>query len=131
VSERIYILLTGACLLAALYLEQSVLIYGLIGLLLFEGITDMRLTIFLQKARHVVLDIGLATFPTTQRFELEAIRVWRLFVAIVLLVTYVLSFEFNYDVLWFFPWFMGFALLGAGVSSICPVLLAIRWLGFK
>jgi hypothetical protein len=26
---------------------------------------------------------------------------------------------------------MGFAIFGAGLSGVCPVLLAIRWTGFR
>jgi hypothetical protein len=36
-----------------------------------------------------------------------------------------------YEQLWFFPWFMGFAIFGSGISNVCPVLLVIRWAGFK
>jgi hypothetical protein len=49
----------------------------------------------------------------------------------MLVSAYVLLHEYDIDVLWFFPWFMGFAIMGAGASGICPVLLGLRWAGFK
>ncbi|RMG29151.1 MAG: DUF2892 domain-containing protein [Gammaproteobacteria bacterium] len=33
--------------------------------------------------------------------------------------------------LWWLPWFVGFALVGAGLSGICPMVLALRRLGFR
>jgi hypothetical protein len=33
--------------------------------------------------------------------------------------------------LWFFPWFMGFAIFGAGLSGVCPVLISLKLLGFR
>jgi len=35
------------------------------------------------------------------------------------------------DFLWLLPWFVGFALIGAGLSGICPMVLALRWLGLR
>ena len=52
-------------------------------------------------------------------------------VAVVLLTVYALLHEFGYDMLWFFPWFMGFAILGAGASGVCPVLLGLKYIGFR
>jgi len=33
--------------------------------------------------------------------------------------------------LWFVPWFIGFALFGAGVSGVCPSLSLLKWMGFR
>jgi hypothetical protein len=65
------------------------------------------------------------------KFNFEAFRALRLTLAVVLLASYMIVHEYNIEILWFFPWFLGFAVLGAGVSGVCPVYLAIRWLGFK
>jgi hypothetical protein len=64
-------------------------------------------------------------FPGRTLFEAE--RGWRLSVATMLVIS---LFAFP-DVLWFLPWFMGFAILGAGVSGVCPMYLAMRWAGLK
>ncbi|MDH3513806.1 MAG: DUF2892 domain-containing protein, partial [Gammaproteobacteria bacterium] len=61
------------------------------------------------------------------RVNFEAERALRLAVAGFLIVSYVF---FN-ESLWFFPWFIGFALFGAGLSGICPMVMGFRWLGFR
>jgi hypothetical protein len=130
-TERVYLFLVGAFILLALYLESNYLIYGLSLFLLIEGVSGIRLTRMIQKSRHVSLDTGLVYFNTKARFAIDGLSVWRVFVAIVLVTTYGLLHEYGYDVLWFIPWFMGFAILGAGASGICPVLLGLRWIGFR
>ena len=54
-----------------------------------------------------------------------------LIVAVVLVSNYALLHEYGYEVLWFIPWFLAFAIIGAGASGICPVLVGLRWAGFK
>jgi len=130
-TERMYLLLVGIYILAALYLENNYLIYGLAVFLVFEGISGIRLTRLIQKARHVSLGYGLVDFNSKARFAIDGLSAWRVFVAIMLVSVYVLSHEYSIDVLWFLPWFMGFAIMGAGASGICPVLLGLRWAGFK
>ena len=130
-TERMYLLLVGVYILAALYLENNYLIYGLAAFLVFEGISGIRLTRLIQKARHVSLNNGMVDFNSKARFAIDGLSVWRVFVAITLVSVNVLLHEYGIDVLWFFPWFMGFAILGAGASGICPVLLGLRWAGFK
>lgn len=130
-TERLYLFLVGAFILFALYLQNNTLIYGLAVFLSLEGISGVRLTRLLQKARRVSLGTGLVEFNTEARFDIDGLSAWRILVAIVLVTSYGLMHEYGYDVLWFIPWFMGFAILGAGASGICPVLLALRWAGFK
>lgn len=63
------------------------------------------------------------TFKARTAFGAE--RGWRL--AVLLLVSL-----FAYPkILWFFPWFMGFAIMGAGISGVCPVFLAMKRVGLK
>ena len=115
----------------ALYLENNYLIYGLVMLLVFEGVSGIRLTRMIQKTRQVSLTYGLFNFNTKVRFGIDGLSVWRVFVAITLVSVYALLHLHGFDVLWFIPWFMGFAILGAGASGICPALLGLRWAGFK
>jgi hypothetical protein len=71
---------------------------------------------------------GNTCFPlTTGLLSFDAERVWRLTVGLMLL----LSYDYLGDALWFMPWFMGFAILGAGASGVCPVLTVIKALGCK
>jgi hypothetical protein len=130
-TERMFLLLVGIYILVALYLENNYLIYGIAAFLVFEGVSGIRLTRLIQKARHVSLGNGLVDFNSNVRYAIDGLSAWRVFVAITLVSVYVLLHEYGIDVLWFFPWFMGFAILGAGASGICPVFLVLRWAGFK
>ena len=130
-TERMYLLLVGVCLLLTLYLENNYLIYGLAVLLVIEGVSGLRLTSLIQQAGQVSLRYGLVNFNTKARFAIDGLSAWRVFVACVLVSVYALLHEYGIDVLWFIPWFMGFAVLGAGASGICPVLIGLRWAGFK
>jgi len=129
-TDRTYRGLLGATILIALYFELSWLMFALIGLLFAEGITNQgvpklvcmfRKCITKQKTDYV--DYGEVI---NSKFNIDSERVWRLIVGLFLLVS------FSYvDALWWFPWFMGFAIFGAGLSGVCPVLIAIRWIGFR
>ena len=130
-SERFYLFLMGLFILCALYLEIDMMIYGLSVLLVFEGLTNLRLTTGLQKMRNITYDSGLLAFKTKTRFNFDGLRAWRIVVAVVLVSSYISLHQYNIDFLWFFPWFMGFAIVGAGVSSLCPMLMALRWVGFR
>lgn len=129
-SNRLYRLLYGALLLVALYFEFIVIIYGLIGLAVFEAITNLRIPKLISRLRYgndgdpMEGTIGIE-FKTRTSFEAE--RGWRISVAAMLALS---VFVFP-EVLWFFPWFMGFAVFGAGVSGVCPMFLLMKWLGLK
>ena len=132
-NDRSYRLVFGALLLLALYFDFSYFIYFAIVLLSVEGVTNWRIPLLIQKMRGANATVpdanhnNLAPFKHNHRFNFEAERAWRLVSAFMLLITYVLF----YDTLWFFPWFMGFALFGAGASGVCPLLSGIKWVGFK
>ena len=61
------------------------------------------------------------------RVSFEAERGLRLIVIVLILIPMNSDIEF----LWMLPWFVGFALIGAGLSGICPMVLALRWLGLR
>ena len=130
-SERVFLFLVGVYILVALYLGMDSMIYLLSLWLLFEAITDIRLTTLSQKLMKKKVHAGLIVFNSHQRFDFDAIRAWRITVAVLLGGSLLLLKEHNVEFVWFFPWFMGFAIMGAGASSVCPVLLFIRWVGFK
>lgn len=126
--DRTYRLILGALLLVSLYFEIAYLMYILIGLLFFEGATNLRLPLLLCKPQEKsAVENNLAPIQHGSRFNFEAERAWRLIVSLMLLVTYVLF----YNTLWFFPWFMGFAIFGAGASGVCPVLIGVKWAGCR
>ena len=130
-NERSYLFLVGLFILTSLYFDVDMMIYGLSVFMVFEGLTNWRLTTALQKVRKIKLDTGLVAFQTKNRFDIDGLRAWRVLVAVVLTSSYVLLHQYNVDFLWFFPWFMGFAIMGAGASSMCPMLMALRWIGFR
>jgi len=57
----------------------------------------------------------------------EAERALR-FVVSLLLVASLFAFP---DLLWWVPWFIGFALVAAGLSGICPMVSALRAIGLR
>lgn len=130
-SERVFLFVVGVFILTALYFEIDMMIYILCLWLLFEAITNIRLTTLSQKLMRKVVPAGLTVFHTQNRFDFEAIRAWSITTPALLGGAHVLINEYHIEVLWFFPWFMGFAIMGAGVSGICPMILLIRWLGFR
>ena len=129
-TERTFRIFLGAVLLAALYFELPMVIYGYIVVLLFEGVTNWRIPILVTRlsGRENPTNGECTLSPgDNARIDFEAERVLRLVVAAFLIISYVL---FSKE-LWFFPWFIGFALFGAGLSGICPMVMGFRWLGFR
>jgi len=129
-SDRSYRTIIGLVLLIVLYFEFNYALYGIIVLLFVEALTNFRLPMLVELVRNKLLqqdytyvDVALVE---KSKFNFESERVWRVTVGTFLFIGFYLV-----DALWFFPWFMGFAIFGAGLSGVCPVLLAIRWLGFK
>jgi len=129
-TNRMYRLLVGAVILTGLYFDLPTLMYALIGIVLFEGVTNWRLPIIVNRLTgrpqesHTEGSLG---FGFKQRFNFDAERAWRLVLGTVLFIVYVLF----YDRLWFLAWFMGFAIFGAGISGVCPLFLALKWIGFR
>ena len=130
-SERVFLFLTGAFILTGLYFEIDMMIYGLCLWLVFEGASGIMLTRQSMKFMTVADPVGLTMFRTQQRFDFEALRATRIVIAMFLGGSFLLLNEYNIDFLWFFPWFMGFAILGAGVSGVCPIVLITKWIGFR
>lgn len=128
-TERTFRIILGAILLAALYFDWHLVIYGYIVVLTFEGITNWRIPTLLSRLQgNSTAGSDCALSPGDKaRINFEAERALRLAVAAFLVITYVV---FSTE-LWFFPWFIGFALFGAGLSGICPMVMGFRWAGFR
>ena len=127
-SDRMYRAFLGAFLLAALVFDLNGLMYGLIVMLFLEGMTNWRIPILAGRLfPHVFAVKPCVSDRYRVRFHFEAERAWRLLIASLLLLTYV----FFYHLLWFVPWFLAFAILGAGVSGICPGAFSLKRLGFR
>jgi hypothetical protein len=125
-SERTYRLILGISLLLILFIKVDVLIYGYMALLLFEGVTNYRVPILVNMVRF-----GKSARYSPQqgayKIDFEAERVARLLVFVMLLITFVVL----KDAAWFFPWFLGFMLALAGITNLCPMIISLRWIGFK
>lgn len=130
-TERTFRIFFGASLVLALYFDRQPLVLGLIALLAFQGIANWRITHFISRLRHGRKDAAetacAAAALITTRINFEAERALHLIVAGLLIFTYVV---YNQQ-LWFFPWFIGFALFGAGLSGICPMILVLKAFGLK
>lgn len=128
-TERVFRLVMGVWLLAALYAGVPAAVYALIALLLVEGVTNLRVPMLVSRARGLQ---GAETCAVTGTScgvlgNFEAERALRFIVATFLVLTY----STHASPLWFFPWFIGFALLGAGLSGVCPMVLTLRAMGMR
>lgn len=129
-SEKNFRIIQGAWLIAALLINSPYLMYALVGLLLFEGITNLRVPKVLARLRSGAVAVAgqhvVAATPDA-RVPFEAERGLRLIVAALIIIPMTSLGSF----LWLVPWFVGFALIGAGLSGLCPMVLALRWLGLS
>lgn len=95
--------LQGINLLTGSYFDPHWLIYGLIVVLLFEGITNLRIPLLISRMRGVPVvtkpECALSSGATRINFEAE--RALRLTVAGFPIISYLLFSE----QLWFFLWF--------------------------
>ena len=131
-TDRSYRAVLGTLLLLALYFELPGLILALIVVMLLEGMTNLRLPLVLGRlvgGEGGCVPDGDDFAPARRRLQLpfDAERAWRIVVSLFLILS---VFVFA-EMLWFFPWFMGFAILGAGISGVCPVLISLRFAGFR
>ncbi len=129
-SNRVYRAVLGFLILLGLYYDLEPLIFFVIALLAFEGLTNLKLTDLLCKLQNSIFK-GVYHFVNpeealTPRFNIEAEQVWRLVVSAFLYLCYV-----PFDMFWFLPWFMGLVIFGSGLSGVCPGLLVMRWIGFR
>lgn len=129
-SERVFHLFIGLVLLVALCFDLKPVVYGLIAWLAIEVATNRRLTTIVSHLRYGGRDVlsKAGTDGVCQcRFNFEAERALRLVLVLLLTLSYVLFFR----QLWIVIWFVGFALVAAGLSGICPMIMTLRKLGFR
>ena len=129
-SNSIYRLLIGLMLLIMLYFDIKYVMWGIIAVVLFEGITDLRTTNMVSRLlnkQDLHENDGCLAIQFKQRINFDAERAWRIMVGVMLIISYVIFPA----TLWGFSWFMAIAILGAGVSGVCPMYLFLKWIGFK
>jgi hypothetical protein len=152
-TERTFRILLGIGLFGILYFNsishnQDLLGYFIVWLL-FEGITNWRLTRLLSAVRKPINDQSCAEFeavitvnPITKiiipneisidsakktAIDFEAEQAMRLMLALLLLITFYLPSE----ILWIIPWFIASMLVLGGITNICPAVMFFRRLGFS
>jgi len=133
-TERIWRLIFGSLCLIFLSLEWYTAIYSLVGIAVFEGITNLRLPIllsklsFIEKNSHFMMQDTMIIKPENRKIiAFEAQRMFRLSVSIFVAIPLLLY----PDALWFLPWFVGIMLTMSGITGICPMMLLLQWSGFK
>ena len=130
-TDRAFRVILGLAILAALYFGQAWLMYSIIGILLFQGVTNWRIPLLASRLRcGPSFKVNRIFSPSPgienqkgSRFEAERALS---FVVVILLI---ISYEYFPEQLWFLSWFTGFALLGAGLTGICPMVLGLRRIG--
>jgi hypothetical protein len=119
-TEKIYRLVLGFSLLPLFYFEKDFAIFAIMGILLFEGITNLRApVVFLLAQSSKKINFAKMVFLDF----LSPDRILR-FVIAGLIYT---STQLYGEALWFFPYFIGFALIYSGVTNICPMIFAIKF----
>ena len=129
-SEKNFRIVLGAWLILGLFINSPYVIYALVALLLFEGVTNIRMPGLVSQVRfgsQAALESGALNPNPRAWTSFEAERGLRLIVAGLIVVPIVTA----HALLWLIPWFVGFALIGAGLSGICPMVLALRRLGMS
>ena len=130
-TDRHFRVLLGLVLLALLYLDAFTGIGVLAAYLMFEGVTNWRLPLLTRRLLPGSAGDACSLQPveasTPARLPFEAERALRLSLALILwLAVYLYPGQ-----LWWMAWFVAFAVLGAGLSGVCPMLTGLRLLGFR
>jgi len=131
-SERFFRLILGVTLWIALifsaYYETMTPIYAYAGFLLFEGITNWRITLLINRLRFGPLQKNKEQTIETRWIEkIDSERALRIILAVLVMI----SFTVLPDVMWFLPWFFSGMLILAGTTNICPMVMFLKWSGMK
>ncbi len=134
-SERVFRLIMGMVLWAILlistiYQNHTLMIVFCI-VLLFEGLTNWRIPTIISNIRYskktIKANASKTLLPVALFSDFEAERMMRFIVVIFILI----SFFSLPDVLWFFPWYVAGMMIVSGISNICPMVMFLRWIGFR
>ena len=127
-TERTFRLILGGTLLLILLSEQVAFLYVYIGIVALEGLTNWRIPLLISKLRYKQENSDTSEqITSTVKYAVDAERVLRLVIAAILICSLVLFPK----ILWFVPWFVGFALTMAGMTGICPMAIVFKKIGFK
>lgn len=126
-TERTFRLIQGIYLFATLLLDNPLMMYGIIVMYAYEGITNWRIPILISRARYGADAVTDPFQAVNARIPCDSERVQRIMAAVFLYVTY-----FVYpDAAWFGPWFLAAIFAMAGITHICPSVMFLRYVGFR
>ena len=128
-TERAYRLVVGILMLSFLFFEMDYAMWTLLGLMAFEALTNWRIPILVSRALYPNETIKVSEGENqgcTINYDAERILRWIVF---ILMLAGMLSY--TEQALWFFPWFVALMLLLAGITGICPMVMALRKFGLK
>ena len=133
-SERLFRLILGAMIAIALtlsvLLETQIPVYIVLGIITFEAITNWRVPIIITRLHYGVDYKQYLNTPKPGNHimsKLEAERILRVFVFIFVCLPYFISIQY----IEFVPWFVATALILAGVTNICPMVMFLKFTGMR
>lgn len=126
-TERAYRFALGTALVLVLYFHLEPLQYVYVSILLWEGLTGYRIPVMVSRLRYGSDYHDPTRDPSEYRFVFEAERGMRLAFAAVLITT----FFFVPADFWYIGWLAAIALYVAGLVNYCPMVMILRWLGFR
>lgn len=133
-SERVFRLIMGGMLFIALtsamILESQMPVHIVLSILAFEAITNWRIPIIITRLRYgeaykKYIDEPVPTNRLLSRLEAE--RMLRIVVIVFVFLPNIISFQY----IEFLPWFVATALVLAGVTNICPMVMSLRSFGMR
>ena len=129
-SEHTYRMVMGTALLILLYTEIDILGYIIIGTIMIEGITNLRLNLLITRLRNKFgANIPEMDGPPRKdyRFPFDAERAQRIMVA----VSFAALFIYAPKELWIVNWLFAFGMLISGIVMFCPIIALFKAVGFR
>lgn len=128
-TERAYRLVVGILMLSLLFFRLDYALWILLLIMSFEGMTNLRIPIIVSKALYPDSAIRVTEGENSNcTINYDAERMLRWIVMLLILLGVLPQTE---HLFWSIPWFVGLMLLIAGVTGICPMVMALRKLGLK
>ena len=133
-NERIFRLILGglffiALTLAAL-LETQIPVFIVLVLISFEGLTNWRVPIMVSRLRYGKDYQNFVDTPAYNNRLLGKIEAER-FLRIAVLFFVSLPYFTSIDYIEFIPWFVATALVLAGATNICPMVMFLKFIGMR
>ena len=132
-SERVFRVILGLMLFTALtasaLLESQLPVYIVLAILAFEAITNWRIPTVITHLRHGKnhnSDVNKAVHNRVMG-HFEAERILRVMVMMLVSIPYFTNIQYI-NIL---PWFVATALVLAGVTNICPMVMSLRYIGMR